>query len=96
MIYRIKCNEKRYSGGNECYKNWNNISINRIQNSINNIILKKLLAYTHRHLFMNTLSVELVTCNTGCYKNKTINHFINADDLIIFSPTIEGLKLLHA
>ena len=41
---------------------------------------------------MYTLSVELLNCHTGCYiKEKTINHSMYADDLIIFSPTIERL-----
>ena len=44
---------------------------------------------------MNALSVKLLNCKLDAIlKKKTINLLMYADDLIIFSPTIEGLKLL--
>ena len=45
--------------------------------------------------YMDDLSIALSTCCTGCCVSNTImNHFIYADDLVIFSPSSVGLRAL--
>ncbi len=39
------------------------------------------------NVYMNELSEELSDCRTGCMLgNTTVNHYMYADDLVVFSP----------
>ncbi len=44
---------------------------------------------------MNELSEELSDCRTGCMLgNTTVNHYMYADDLVVFSPSSAGFQQL--
>ncbi len=44
---------------------------------------------------MNELSEELSNCRTGCMLgNTTVNHYMYADDLVVFSPSSAGFQQL--
>ena len=47
------------------------------------------------NVYMDDLSIALSACSTGCCVSNTImNHFMYADDLVIFSPSSVGLRAL--
>ncbi len=47
------------------------------------------------NVFMNELSEELSDCRTGCMLgNTTVNHYMYADDLVVFSPSSAGFQQL--
>ena len=47
------------------------------------------------NVYMDDLSIALSACCTGCcVSNTIINHFMYADDLVIFSPSSVGLRAL--
>ena len=47
------------------------------------------------YIYMDDLSIALSVCCTGCCVSNTImNHFMYADDLVIFSPSSVGLRAL--
>ena len=49
------------------------------------------------NVYIDDLSIALSACHTGCYVSNTImNHFMYADDLVIFSPSSVGLRALIA
>ncbi len=47
------------------------------------------------NVYMNELSEELSDCRTGCMLgNTTVNHYMYADDLVVFSPSSAGFQQL--
>ena len=47
------------------------------------------------NVYIDDLSITLSACSTGCcVSNTIINHFMYADDLVIFSPSSVGLRAL--
>lgn len=47
------------------------------------------------NVYMDELSQHLSNCHTGCsIGNRLVNHFMYADDLVIFSPYSRGLQKL--
>ena len=47
------------------------------------------------NVYMDDLSIALSACCTSCCVSNTImNHFMYADDLVIFSPSSVGLRAL--
>ena len=49
------------------------------------------------NVYIDDLSIALSACHTGCCVSNTImNHFMYADDLVIFSPSSVGLRALIA
>ena len=47
------------------------------------------------NVYMDDLSLKLNACKTGCmFNGLVINHLMYADDLVIFSPSVTGLKML--
>ena len=50
---------------------------------------------TYLMYYMDDVSIALSACRTGCCVSNTImNHFMYADDLVIFSPSSVGLRAL--
>ena len=47
------------------------------------------------NVYIDDLSIALSACHTGsCVSNTIMNHFMYADDLVIFSPSSVGLRAL--
>ena len=62
------------------------------------MVYDKVAFYLHTYLmYIDDLSIALSACHTGCCVSNTImNHFMYADDLVIFSPSSVGLRALIA
>ena len=82
-----------YSNQQMCVK-WGNVLSDHFTVS-NGVRQGGILSPYLFNMYMDDLSVKLNSCNTGCvFNNLRINHVMYADDLVVFSPSVCGLKLL--
>ncbi len=64
----------------------------RVSNGVRQV---SLLSPALFNVYMNELSEELSDCRTGCMiGNTTVNHYMYADDLVVFSPSSAGFQQL--